>query len=84
MTEIYKNGKAKKTESGRSKNKKRLGTILNVVTSRVAQGGEKDQRYSKKKIDGLSAGKSYDSIPVFKEKRYSTKHDMEHFEKRRP
>lgn len=83
MTEIYKNGKAKKTESGRSKNKKRLGTILNVVTSRVAQGGEKDQRYSKKKIDGLSAGQSYDGIPFCKGKRNPAKYDMEYLEKGR-
>lgn len=37
------------------------------------QGGEKNKRYSEKKIDGLSAGQSYDGIPFCKEKRNPTK-----------
>lgn len=33
----------------------------------MEQGGEKNKRYSEKKIDGLSAGQSYDGIPFCKE-----------------
>lgn len=47
------------------------------------QGGEKNKRYSEKKIDGLSAGQSYDGIPFCKEKRNPTKYDMEYLEKGR-
>lgn len=49
----------------------------------MVQGGEKNKRYSEKKIDGLSAGQSYDGIPFCKEKRNPTKYDMEYLEKGR-
>lgn len=49
----------------------------------MEQGGEKNKRYSEKKIDGLSAGQSYDGIPFCKEKRNPTKYDMEYLEKGR-
>ena len=46
------------------------------------QGGEKNKRYSEKKIDGLSAGQSYDGIPFCKEKRNPTKLKKEDYEVR--
>ena len=46
----------------------------------MVQGGEKNKRYSEKKIDGLSAGQSYDGIPFCKEKRNPSKYDLEYLE----